>query len=158
MLIGALLVGPGSSAAPPVALPSRFEASGTVLLSRSPTTTAVDAIQDSANTNEQFEVVVGPAPRPLYPGLRVRIPLTFTNSQSIPLSVRTAALSAVGPDACPAETNLNLGRRTFVHRTVVRPDRIQLRYIGLRMYKTAADGCQNATFQLTVHATAVRAS
>jgi hypothetical protein len=100
-----------------------------------------------------FDVQVGDVAG-LYPGVATSLPVTFVNPMRAPLSVQRATVSAVGTVQCGAE-NLDLATVVFDEPVRVPARSAVAGALPLSMLSTAGDGCQGATFTVTVDATAV---
>jgi hypothetical protein len=108
-----------------------------------------------AFASRNFGVVVGDVSG-LYPGRRIDLPVTFVNGHGAAILVRTAKVTATGTAQCGSE-HLLLSDITFSTPIRVPARSSSSTQLPFGLLATAPDGCQDATFTVTVTAKATSA-
>lgn len=124
------------------------------------TVNCVDPSSEAGNCDHRFGVAVGQAPT-LYPGMTRMLPVAYTNPNQFDIFVTTYRVSVSVPPAqattCPA-ANLEVpaGTVTLAPRLTAAKKGSVSTTIPIRLAASAPDGCQQASFLVTVNASAVK--
>jgi hypothetical protein len=122
------------------------------------TSNCVDPSSEAGNCDHHFGVAVGHA-QTLYPGLTRALPVTYSNPNNFDIFISTyrVSVSSANAAACPA-SNLLVpnGTITLNPNLKAAKNASVTTSVPIKLSATAPDGCQQATFTITVNASAVK--
>ena len=124
------------------------------------TDNCVDPSSEAGNCDHRFGVTVGQA-QTLYPGLTRALPVTYSNPNNFEILIATYRVSVSVPASkaavCPASSlEVPSGTVTLNPRLTAPKKGSVPTTIPIRLSAAAPDGCQQVTFTITVHASAVK--
>jgi hypothetical protein len=122
------------------------------------TSNCVDPSSEAGNCDHRFGVAVGHA-QTLYPGLTRALPVTYSNPNNFDIFISTYRVSVSSANAAGcAASNLLVPNGTITLSPTLKAAKNAsvTTSVPIMLSANAPDGCQQATFSITVNASAVK--